>query len=329
MKAVVCCLMYLVWFLPSFAFANDGFRITGKISGIKSGSISILDYSDGTEVNPDVVHADKVRIEDGQFVFKGHVDHPCLVKLKISTRSITVFLENTDYTLEGVLNTLSDSSLVGGTANDDFVKFNHSGYSMTEFIKAYPGSIVSGFLGLRLSPEDFGLAKNCYSWLDEAVKDSWYGKQLKKVINQYERSAALIDFPDLGMKLPTGASLSLEQFRGKVVVLDFWASWCAPCRAYIPKMKALYNGYSGKDVVFVGISGDDNSTEWRTALDKEKMPWVQGLADGGFSDDGAIKRLLSIYHIPYVIILDKNGKIAARLDADHKNEIKTSIDDIL
>jgi len=321
--------MYLVGFLPFFAFANDGFSITGNISGIKSGSISILSYSDGTEESPDVVHADKVRIEGGQFVFKGHVDHPCLVKLKISTRSITFFLENTDYTLEGVLNTLSDSSLVGGTANDDFVKFSQSGYSMTEFIKACPGSIVSGYLGLRLSTEDFGLAKDCYSWLDASVKDSWYGKQIKKIIEQYERSAALVNFPDLGMKLPTGASLSLEQFRGKVVVLDFWASWCAPCRAYIPKMKALYNEYNGKDVAFVSISGDDDSSDWKVALNKEKMPWVQALADGGFSGGGGIKRLLSIYHIPYVIILDKNGKIATRLDADHKDEIKTSIDGLL
>jgi len=329
MKVWIKPLISLLCVLPSLVFAANGFMITGKITGVKNGTVAIVDFMDGDQSGLKAVHAQSVRISDGQFVFKGTLDHPGMVKLKISTKFISVFLDNQDYKIEGAFNALTTNSLVGGQSNADFIKFNKSGQSMTEFIKANPKSMLSAYLAFISSAESAVLAKNCYAWLANTIKQSWYGKRLKAVIDQYDRSAALIDFPILGLKNLDNQPIDLNKFKGSVVVLDFWASWCGPCRAFIPKMKALYEQYQHKAVRFVSISADDDRSNWQFAVAKEQMPWMQVLADGGFTEAGGIKSLLSIYHIPYVIILDKNGKIASRLDYDHKGEIKSVVDRLL
>lgn len=105
---------------------------------------------------------------------------------------------------------------------------------------------------------------------------------------------------------PKGKKLSPADFKGKVLVLDFWASWCGPCRQEIPNMKKYYEEFKGQDVEFLSVSIDAKEPAWRKAMKEEDMAWPQGwVKDAG-------KEVMSLYQfggIPFILVLDKDGNI--------------------
>lgn len=103
--------------------------------------------------------------------------------------------------------------------------------------------------------------------------------------------------------------LGPQDFKGKFLVIDFWASWCGPCRREIPNLKKDYEAFSGKNVEFLSVSIDSKESDWRKALDVEKMPWKQVWA----TDSG--KEIIKLYQftgIPHIVVIDKEGNILER-----------------
>lgn len=105
---------------------------------------------------------------------------------------------------------------------------------------------------------------------------------------------------------PKGKNLSPAKYKGKVLVLDFWASWCGPCRQEIPNMKKYYEEFKGQDVEFLSVSIDAKEDAWRKALKEENMAWPQGwVKDGG-------KEVMDLYQfggIPFILVIDKDGNL--------------------
>lgn len=118
---------------------------------------------------------------------------------------------------------------------------------------------------------------------------------------------------------------SLDKYRGRILVLDFWASWCGPCRAEIPRMKAFYEEFKDKGVEFLSISIDAKKEAWQKAMAEEKMAWKQGwVNDGG-------KNVMDLYQfsgIPFILVLDKNGNIYKKnvRGEDIKKAIQDAVD---
>ena len=114
--------------------------------------------------------------------------------------------------------------------------------------------------------------------------------------------------------LPTaaGEDLRLSSLRGKFVLLDFWASWCMPCRAEIPHLKDLYSQYHAAGLEIVSISIDAHPEAWKRAMGQEQMPWKQVLdtysGTGNYSD---VAGGYGVEYIPYLLLLDKEGKTIA------------------
>ena len=129
--------------------------------------------------------------------------------------------------------------------------------------------------------------------------DVQYGAQLLKA-----GSVA----PEFRLKGPDGKELALSDFRGKYVVLDFWASWCGDCRRDIPNIKALYEKYSPKGAEFVGVSFDDNAERWQNAIKEFGLKYhqVSELKKWKTTD---IYAAYGIKWIPTIYIIGPDGKV--------------------
>lgn len=112
--------------------------------------------------------------------------------------------------------------------------------------------------------------------------------------------------PAFSFKDVNGKAYSLSDFKGKVVYLDIWASWCGPCKQQIPAAKELEERYKGKNVVFVAVSIDQSEEAWKKVLVSNTPPGIQLYAKG---DNGAFAQNYGIVSIPRYYLIDKNGNV--------------------
>ena len=113
--------------------------------------------------------------------------------------------------------------------------------------------------------------------------------------------------PDFSAKDLDGKPISLEAYRGKVVLLDFWAVWCGPCVAEMPNVKKVYNTYKDKGFEVIGISLDKDEAKLRDFLKENDIPWRQVF--DGHGRNSAIPQQYGIRSIPSMWLIDKDGKL--------------------
>lgn len=122
--------------------------------------------------------------------------------------------------------------------------------------------------------------------------------------------------PEIKLPNPKGDTIALSSLQGKIVLIDFWASWCAPCLKEQPGLRSLYKKYTQSAFVnangfeIYSISLDSKKTEWANAIKKFKMNWAQ-VSDLKFWNSGAAN-LYNVEEIPFNILIDGNGIIVAR-----------------
>lgn len=116
--------------------------------------------------------------------------------------------------------------------------------------------------------------------------------------------------PDFTMNDIDGKPFTLSSLKGKVVMIDFWATWCPPCVRSIPEAKNIWNTFKKQDFVLLGVSLDKDLDTWKDYVTKQQMSWIQ-VADGKFWDNSAAV-LYGIGSIPSVWILDKEGNVALK-----------------
>ena len=116
--------------------------------------------------------------------------------------------------------------------------------------------------------------------------------------------------PDFEQNTPEGKSVKLSDFRGKVVLVDFWASWCGPCRKENPNVVRLYNKYKDKGFEVLGVSLDRTKGKWIKAIEKDGLTWTHISDLKGWKN--AVAKQYGVSSIPHTILLDKDGKILAR-----------------
>ena len=137
-----------------------------------------------------------------------------------------------------------------------------------------------------------------------------YKAEMAEAKAQKERLAEGKIAPEFSFPTPDGKKmLGPQDFKGKILVLDFWASWCGPCRAEIPHLKEAYKEYSNKGVAFFSVSIDKDNAAWRKAMKEENMPWAQVQAPKAGKD---VMKQYQFSGIPYILVLDKGGKIVAK-----------------
>jgi tetratricopeptide (TPR) repeat protein len=115
--------------------------------------------------------------------------------------------------------------------------------------------------------------------------------------------------PTFVVKSHTGEDLALEKFKGKVVLLDFWASWCVPCRVDMPEVRKIWKQYGGDRFAIIGINLDSNRALFEAYMKEEGITWVQYYDGLGWGNK--ISRLYGVYAIPHTVLIDQDGVIKA------------------
>jgi peroxiredoxin len=116
-------------------------------------------------------------------------------------------------------------------------------------------------------------------------------------------------FPDVQLQNNKNATIKLNSFKGKTVLVDFWASWCAPCRMANKNLVKLYDQYKGQNFEIVGISIDNDKTKWLKAIEKDKLKHQQLIDPKGFDAKTAVT--FGVDALPSTYLFDASGKLIA------------------
>lgn len=197
---------------------------------------------------------------------------------------------------------------------DEFGKIQEEIITLTtNFPEKNPKSFLSVlFLDNMFNQPDVDIEKikTVYSKLDASLKTTKPGKSIKNKIDNFKSVAIGSIAPEFSAPNPDGKIISLKESLGKVTIIDFWASWCGPCRKENPSVVALYNEFHPKGLNIIGVSLDKDAGKWKEAISKDNLTWNH-ISNLKFWSD-PIAELYSVKSIPATFILDANGKIIAR-----------------
>lgn len=182
------------------------------------------------------------------------------------------------------------------------------------FIVAHPASVVSlDQVGLISNTKaDSTTARHLLASLAPALQASPEGQKIQSKLLAYRHPPLAVGMPAPNFTLLTadGQPVALSSYRGRYVLVDFWASWCAPCRAENPNVVRAYEAFKAKrfEVLSVSIDAPDNRAQWLQAVHTDQLPWAQVLDQPG---PNAVAKLYQVQAIPQNFLLDPQGRIVA------------------
>lgn len=182
-----------------------------------------------------------------------------------------------------------------------------------EFLKSHNNSIISTYmLLLETTRKTFTKAESLdlFNKLQFDQQNSRYGQDILRSIQLYQNPKVGQEAPAFSMTDITGQQISLADYKGKNVILIFWASWCMPCRAELPTLKAAYESLKKDSVIFIGVSLDEKKESWKKAVDIENIPWINISDLNGWTNDVALT--YGVTSIPDHFFINKAGLLINR-----------------
>lgn len=200
------------------------------------------------------------------------------------------------------------ASLVNDTLHHEQERLkNHT----MSFLAGNDNLITAYTIYSNIVRRDAGLreARSMYASLGEGAKASQYGRLIKERIDRLAQTDNGAKAPDFTLNDPAGNPITMSEVKGKIKIVDFWASWCGPCRLNNPALKAMYEEYHNKGLEIIGVSLDNNKAAWEKAIEKDGLPWIQVSSLKGWNCETA--RQYNVTGIPAIFILDEYNNIMA------------------
>ncbi len=182
-----------------------------------------------------------------------------------------------------------------------------------EYIKSHPKALISALLVKSLFGEfepNIIKIETLYNGLDKSIQDTKSGKSIIKNLNDFKTVKEGRRAPEFSAPNPEGKSVSLKESLGKITIVDFWASWCGPCRKESPNMVKLYSEFHDKGLNIIGVSLDKDAAKWKEAIATDKLTWTQVSNLKEWKDQIAIQ--YGVKAIPSTYVLNQYGVVVAK-----------------
>ncbi|MDB4925992.1 TlpA disulfide reductase family protein [Mucilaginibacter sp.] len=272
---------------------------------------------------------------------------PMVPAKKIQVDSRTFYLSSGVTAISG--NNLRTAAIKGGKAQDDYMEFTEKSNTLVDSVNQYTWKVIAtsaakkpaiqtrldtsraqlekavrsfiaahnnSYVSLDLvgdrafaitDPDGF---QKMYDLLSPDLKNTPDGKKYAQLLYLTRRLAIGQQAIEFTQNDPNGKPVSLASLKGKYVLIDFWASWCGPCRVEYPYLKKAYSKFSNKDFEIISVSLDSKSPDWIKAIKDNGFEWTQVCDFKGFNNDVAVA--YGVYAIPRSFLIDPTGKIIAK-----------------
>jgi len=191
---------------------------------------------------------------------------------------------------------------------------------MRAYFKNFVDENVDNECGLFLAGQmaaslDLEQMRELIAKFEPTMAEHVYFKEMKELLGpleEFEQAQSATEegamAPDFTLPSVEGKEISLSSFRGKYVLVDFWASWCQPCRKENPNVVKAYQAYNSKGFEVLSVSVDRDEAAWKKAIEEDGLTWAQVIA----SEESGVAKTYAIQSIPSTFLLDKEGKIIAK-----------------
>ncbi|MFM9911075.1 MAG: redoxin domain-containing protein [Chitinophagaceae bacterium] len=329
---------------------NNSFTLTGKIKGIDSGWVSLVyskgdsSYVDSAKLNAGTfsfsgsteypqmamlsmkdeanyenisrfylensnITAEALKDSIGAAIYKGSATQEEFTKLSGTTK---VFEDKMKVLGEVWQNAGTNKKLKDSLSKQADGIQKEEQEVIKKFISDNPNSYVaaSKIRDLYSYNPKVPEFEKAYNGLDQSIKNSPLGKKIGLMLEIAQKTDIGKPSIDFTMNDLNGKPVALSSLKGNYVLLDFWASWCGPCRAENPNVKKAYQKFHAKGFEIIGVSMDDSKEDWIKAIKKDGLPWVHVSDLKGWKCEAG--KLYGIQGIPMNYLLDKEGKIVAK-----------------